>query len=268
MDILTVIGIALGLAAVVGGQVLEGGSIHAIMQGTAAIIVFGGTLGAVLLHYPMPTVLLAVKNTKKVFLNPRIDPRNMISQIMNMSSVARKDGLLALEAMVSGVKDGFLRKGLKLVVDGTEPKLTREILEIEIAYYEEYNNSSARVFESAGGYAPTIGIIGAVLGLIHVMENLAEPEKLGAGIAVAFVATVYGVASANLLWLPVAGKLKLKLREEMIMSEMVMEGMVALSDGENPKMIEEKLTGFLRESQKEKKPWKKKEPRKKKYGKI
>lgn len=264
LDILTIIGIVLGLAAIVGGQVLEGGSIHAIMQGTSAIIVFGGTLGAVLVHYPMSTVRLAFKNAKKVFLNPRIQPRNVISQIMNMSAVARKDGLLALESTLDDINDNFLRKGLQLVVDGTEPRYTREVLEIEIAYYEEYNNSSAKVFESAGAYAPTIGIIGAVLGLIHVMENLAEPEKLGAGIAVAFVATVYGVASANLFWLPVAGKLRLKLREEVIMSEMVMEGMVALSDGENPRMVEEKLTGFLRESDKKKAPRTNRAPRKRK----
>jgi chemotaxis protein MotA len=249
LDILTIIGIALGFAAVVGGQVLEGGSVHAIMQGTAAIIVFGGTIGAVLLNYPMPTVLLAMKNTKKVFFNPSTDPKGLVAQIMKLSTIARRDGLLSLEPMVGNMKNRFLRKGLQLVIDGTEPKLTREVLEIEIAYYEEYNNSSAKVFESAGGYAPTIGIIGAVLGLIHVMENLAEPEKLGAGIAVAFVATVYGVASANLFWLPIAGKLKMRVREEVIASEMVMEGMVALSDGDNPRMVEEKLTGFLRESE-------------------
>ncbi len=248
MDILTIIGIVIGFGAIVGGQVLEGGSIHAILQGTAAIIVFGGTLGAVLVQYPAATVLLAVKNTRKVFLAPRIDPKQVVSDIMNMSAVARKNGLLAIESMIDEVKDNFFKKGLQLVVEGTEPKLTREILEIEMTYLEEYNNTSARVFESAGAYAPTIGIIGAVLGLIHVMENLAEPDKLGAGIAVAFVATVYGVASANLFWLPVAGKLKLKLREEGIMNEMVMEGMVALSEGENPVTVKDKLMGFLRES--------------------
>ena len=167
---------------------------------------------------------------------------------MDMSAIARKNGLIAIESMGADIKNNFFKKGVQLVVEGTEPQLTREILEIEMNYFEEYNNTSARVFESAGAYAPTIGIIGAVLGLIHVMENLAEPDKLGAGIAVAFVATVYGVASANLFWLPVAGKLKLKLREEVIMNEMVLEGMVALSKGENPVMVRDKLTGFLRES--------------------
>ena len=248
MDILTIIGIVIGFGAIIGGQVLEGGSVHAIMQGTAAIIVFGGTLGAVLIQYPASTVLLALKNTRKVFLDPRNDPKRVITEIMEMSAIARKSGLIAVESMVGDTKSSFFRKGLQLVVEGTEPKLTREILEIEMNYFEEYNNTSARVFESAGAYAPTIGIIGAVLGLIHVMENLAEPDKLGAGIAVAFVATVYGVASANLFWLPVAGKLKNKVREEVIMNEMVLEGMVALSEGENPIMVRDKLTGFLRES--------------------
>lgn len=248
MDVLTIIGIVVGFGAVVGGQLLEGGSIYAILQGTAALIVFGGTFGAILVQYPASTVLLAFKNARKVFLAPRVDPKRTITEIMDMSAIARKNGLIAIESMAADIKDNFFRKGLQLVVEGTEPQLTREILEIEMNYFEEYNNTSARVFESAGAYAPTIGIIGAVLGLIHVMENLAEPDKLGAGIAVAFVATVYGVASANLFWLPVAGKLKLKLREEVIMNEMVLEGMVALSEGENPVVVKDKLTGFLRES--------------------
>ena len=248
MDILTIIGILIGFGAIIGGQLMEGGSVYAMLQGTAAIIVFGGTLGAVLVQYPASTVLLAIKNSRKVFLDPRVDPKRVISDIMNMSAVARKNGLIAVESMIDGVKNNFFKKGLRLVVEGTEPKLTREILEIEMTYIEEYNDASARVFESAGAYAPTIGIIGAVLGLIHVMENLAEPDKLGAGIAVAFVATVYGVASANLFWLPVAGKMKHKLREEGIMNEMVLEGMVALSEGENPIMVKDKLMGFLKES--------------------
>jgi len=166
--------------------------------------------------------------------------------------VARKDGLLALETSIKKVQDPFLRKGLQLVVDGTEPKLTREILEIEIEHKEEYNLTSAKVFESAGGYSPTIGILGAVMGLIHVMENLSDPQKLGAGIAVAFVATIYGVGAANLVYLPLAGKMKLRIREEVIMQDMIIEGLIALSEGENPRRVEEKLVGFLRDSQKKK----------------
>lgn len=252
MDILTILGLVLGFGAILGGQVLEGGSMHSIMQFTAAIIVLGGTFGAVLVNYPMSTFLLSLKNARLALFNSGGDPNKTIKLISELAAVARKDGLLALETSIRKVDDPFLRKGLQLVVDGTEPKLTREILEIEISHTEEYNLTSTKVFESAGGYAPTIGILGAVMGLIHVMENLADPQKLGAGIAVAFVATVYGVGTANLIYLPLAGKMKIKIREKVIMQEMMVEGLIALSEGENPRRVEEKLAGFLRESQKKK----------------
>ncbi len=248
MDILTIVGLVLGFSAIIGGQVLEGGTLHSIMQFTAAIIVLGGTIGAVLVNYSMPTFLLALKNVRKTLFNGKDDPKGVIKEIAELAGIARKDGLLALEARIKAINDPFLKKGLQLIVDGTEPKLTREILEIDVAYSEEYNMSSSKVFESAGGYAPTIGILGAVLGLIHVMENLAEPDKLGGGIAVAFVATVYGVGSANLLWLPLAGKMKSKIREEVIVKEMIIEGLISISEGENPRRVEEKLGGFLREA--------------------
>lgn len=250
MDILTIAGLAIGFGAILGGQVLEGGSMHSIMQLTAAIIVVGGTFGAVLVNYPMSSFILALKNARLALFNNAGDPHKTIKLLSDLAAVARKDGLLALESTIRKVDDPFLRKGLQLVVDGTEPKLTREILEIEISHSEEYNLTSAKVFESAGGYAPTIGILGAVMGLIHVMENLADPTKLGAGIAVAFVATVYGVGTANLLYLPLAGKMKLKIREQVILQEMMVEGLISLSEGENPRRVEEKLIGFLRDSQK------------------
>ncbi len=251
MDILTILGIVVGISAILVGQTLEGGSVHSIIQLTAALIVFGGTIGAVLINYPLHTIMLAIKNLKKVFFNPKINPRELIKQIGEFATIARKEGLLALEPKIKEIDDPFFAKGLQLIVDGTEPQTTREILEVDMAYAEEYDLSSAKVFESAGGYAPTIGILGAVLGLIHVMENLAEPEKLGAGIAVAFVATVYGVGSANLFWLPLAGKMKQKIREETIIKEMLIEGLIGLSEGENPKRLEEKLEGFLKASEKE-----------------
>jgi len=250
MDILTIAGLAIGFGAILGGQVLEGGSMHSIMQLTAAIIVVGGTFGAVLVNYPMSSFILALKNARLALFNNAGDPHKTIKLLSDLAAVARKDGLLALESTIRKVDDPFLRKGLQLVVDGTEPKLTREILEIEINHSEEYNLTSAKVFESAGGYAPTIGILGAVMGLIHVMENLADPTKLGAGIAVAFVATVYGVGTANLLYLPLAGKMKLKIREQVILQEMMVEGLISLSEGENPRRVEEKLVGFLHDSQK------------------
>lgn len=245
MDFLTIIGVLLGLGAIIGGMLLEGGTLHSISQLTAAVIVIGGTFGAVFVTYPAKTVIAAIKNGRFVFINSSADPLSIIKEISLFAVIARKDGLLALEGKLKSITHPFFKKGLQLVVDGTEPALTREILEIDMEYSEEYNNSTTKVYESAGGYAPTIGILGAVLGLIHVMENLAEPEKLGAGIAVAFVATIYGIGSANLLWLPVAGKIKMKLREEMILNELITEGLVGLSEGENPRRLEEKLVGFL-----------------------
>lgn len=252
MDILTILGLLLGFGAIIGGMILEGGKLHSITQLTAAIIVLGGTIGAVMVNYPLSDFMSALKNAKLVLFNHKIDSVKTIKLLSELSATARKDGLLALESSIKKIDDPFLKKGLQLVVDGAEPKLTREILEIEIQYGEEYKSTSAKVFESAGGYAPTIGIIGAVLGLIHVMENLADPSKLGAGIAVAFVATVYGVTTANLMWLPMAGKIKSKVREEIIYKEMIIEGLIALSEGENPRRVEEKLEGFLRDSQKKK----------------
>ncbi len=249
MDLLTIIGVLLGIGAIIGGMLLEGGTLHSISQFTAAIIVFGGTFGAVFVTYPSKTVIAAIKNGRFAFTGSSVNPVSIVDEITGFAVLARKDGLLSLESKLKAITNPFYRKGLQLVVDGTEPRITREILEIDLEYREEYNNSSAKVYESAGGYAPTIGILGAVLGLIHVMENLAEPERLGAGIAVAFVATIYGVGSANLFWLPIAGKIKLKLREEMIVNEMIIEGLISLSEGEIPIRLKEKLTGFLKESE-------------------
>ena len=248
MDILTIIGILIAFGGVVGGMIFEGGHVGSIIQLAAAIIVFGGTIGAVLTQTPISTFILAVKNSKLLFVNPDSNPKRVIKQLSDFAAVARKEGLLALESKAKNIRDPFFKKGLHLIVDGTEPAAARDIMEIELSFYDEYNMASAKVYELAGGYAPTVGIIGAVLGLIHVMENLAEPEKLGAGIAVAFVATVYGVGSANLLFLPFAGKIKSKVREEVILRELMIEGLVSLSEGENPRRLEEKLSGFLRDS--------------------
>ena len=252
MDLLTVIGFILAIGAIVGGQLLEGGHVSSIVQLTAAVIVIGGTVGAVMVNYPMAIFLKALANSKMIFFNVHVDSRAMIAQIVQLATLSRKQGLLALEDKLKTLKDPFLKKGLQLVIDGTEAKAIREILEIEVEQFEDENNLSGKVYESLGGFAPTIGILGAVLGLIHVMENLADPSKLGSGIAVAFVATIYGVGSANLLFLPMGGKIKLKTRELVLARQLIIEGLVSLSQAENPKMIEEKLSGYLPESQRAK----------------
>ena len=252
MDLLTVIGIILAIGAIVGGQILEGGHLGSIVQLTAAVIVIGGTVAAVMVNYPMAIFLKALANAKMIFFNVNVDSRAMIAQIVQLATLSRKQGLLALEDKLKTLTDPFLKKGLQLVIDGTEAKAIREILEIEVEQFEDENNLSGKVYESLGGFAPTIGILGAVLGLIHVMENLADPSKLGSGIAVAFVATIYGVGSANLIFLPMGGKIKLKTRELVLARQLIIEGLVSLSQAENPKMIEEKLSGYLPESQRAK----------------
>lgn len=252
MDILTIAGIILSLGAILGGQVLEGGHIGSILQATAFMIVMGGTIGAVMVNYPMAIFMKGMMNTKMVFINVHVDSKAMIGQIVELATLSRKQGLLALESKLKGLTDPFLMKGLQLVIDGTEAKAIREILEIEVEQFEEENNLSGKVWESLGGFAPTIGILGAVLGLIHVMENLSDPSKLGSGIATAFVATIYGVGAANLFFLPIGGKIKLKTKELVLARQLIIEGLVSLAQAENPKMIEEKLSGYLPESQRPK----------------
>jgi len=245
MDLLSIIGIALSLGAILGGNIMEGGHTSSLMQLTAFIIVAGGTIGAVMLQSPMSTFMSAMKMTAWVFMPPKLDPKAAIEKIVNWSNIARKEGLLGLEAMAEGETDTFARKGLQLLVDGSEPESIRKILEVELGTKEHNDTQSAKVFDGLGGYCPTIGIIGAVMGLIHVMNNLADPAALGPGIAVAFVATIYGVGLANLFFLPMANKLKSVIHSQTQFREMVIEGIISIAEGENPRNIETKLHGYL-----------------------
>jgi len=245
MDIISIIGIVLALVAIVGGQILEGGHLGSLIQLTAFVIVIGGTAGAVMLQSSVPTFLRGMRMAKWVFVPPDLNGVPLIQAIGQWSSMARKGGLLALEPAIDDIEDPFTKKGLQMLVDGAEPETLRETLQVEIDAYEEQQRQAAKVWEAAGGYAPTIGILGAVLGLIHVMENLSDPSKLGAGIAVAFVATVYGVGSANLLFLPIANKLKAIVAREITLREMLVEGLISVANGENPRLIERKLQGYL-----------------------
>jgi chemotaxis protein MotA len=213
----------------------------------------GGTIGAVMLNYPMPIFMKALSSVGMVFGNVHVDLKGTINKMVELANISRKQGLLALEGQLKSLQDPLLAKGVQLVVDGTEPQKIREILEVEVEMFEEEYTMAGKVYESLGGYAPTVGILGAVLGLIHVMENLADPSALGGGIAVAFVATIYGVGAANLLFLPMGGKIKMKAKELVVGKLMVIEGLVSVAQGENPRMIEEKLSGFLTEAQRKKK---------------
>ena len=245
MDRISIAGLMLGLASIIAGQIMEGGHLDSLVQPTAFFIVVGGTLGAVLLQSPMSTFITGMKMAKWVFLPPTVDSASLIGQVAQWSSIARKEGLLALEAQIAALKDPFVRKGLQLLVDGAEPDRLREVLEVEISAWEASLKQAAKVWESAGGYSPTIGIIGAVMGLIHVMENLSDPSKLGSGIAVAFVATIYGVGAANLIFLPVAKKLLANVSRLVAEREMLVDGLVGIANGDNPRIIESRLRGYL-----------------------
>lgn len=246
MDILSFIGVAIAFAAILGGNWLEGGHLDTLANGPALIIVVGGTIGAVLLQTPMHLFLRSMRMLGMVFMPPRRVLDETIAKLVEWSRVARKDGLLGLEEAALDEPDLFLRKGMQLLVDGNEPDEIRHALELELDSRERFDLQASKVLEAMGGYSPTIGIIGAVMGLIHVMQNLSDPSKLGSGIATAFVATIYGVGLANLFLLPMSGKLKAYVLQESHYREMVIEGLVAISEGENPRQIETRLQGFLR----------------------
>ncbi|MBU6513554.1 MAG: flagellar motor protein [Betaproteobacteria bacterium] len=245
MDFLSIVGLVVAIGSIVLGQLLEGGHLASILQPTAFLIVIGGTLGAAMLQYPLPVFLRSIRMLPWVVRPPLLDPDGAIRDIVQYSEMARRNGLLALESAIDDIDDPFLRRGLQLLVDGADPAKIRATMEHEIQAVEHHDSQAARVLESAGGYAPTVGILGAVLGLIHVMENLADPSKLGAGIAVAFVATIYGVGSANLFFLPVANKMKNIVHERAKLQELIVDGLVAIAEGENPRMIEGRLQGYF-----------------------
>ncbi len=246
MDVLSLIGLVVGIAAILAGQYFEGGHITALLNGPALFIVVGGTFGAVMVQTPLRSFLRGFRISVWVFFPPRIGLHNSIDKLISWSKIARKDGLLGLENIEDTEQEPFARKGLQLLIDGSEPSAIRDILHVEIDARERHDLQAARVFESMGGYSPTIGIIAAVLGLIQVMGNLTDPDRLGQGIAIAFVATIYGVGLANLVFLPIANKLKSHISNYSHYYEMITEGLVQIAEGENPRNIEVRLNGYLR----------------------
>ncbi len=245
MDILSFLGVILAFVAVLGGNYLEGGHMGSLFNGPAAIIVIGGTIAAILLQTSFKVLKHSMKMLLWVFAPPYTGLDDGINKVVGWSVRARKDGLLGLEAISDKETEPFAKKGLQLLVDGAEPETIRGVLEVDLTTKEQFGFDGAKVFEGMGGYSPTIGIIGAVMGLIHVMSNLADPASLGSGIATAFVATIYGVAFANLFLFPIANKLKSVVRQQSMYREMIIEGLVSISEGENPRAIELKLKGFL-----------------------
>ncbi len=244
LDLATFSGIALAMAGIIGGLIMEKGSIQDVAQGTAAMIVLGGTFGAVLVTTPMAIVLRAVRGLGAVFLERAGDTTATIDGLIQYATKARKQGIVSLEAEATAIEDRFLRKALSLAVDGTDLQELRKMMEIDIALAEHTAESEAKVWEAAGGYAPTIGIIGAVMGLIQVMKHLEDIKEVGHGIAVAFVATVYGVGSANIFFLPAATKLRTRMHEATLRKDMILEGVIGIVEGLNPTLIRLKLDAY------------------------
>lgn len=245
MDIVSIIGIVVGLAAILLGQFMEGGHIGSLMQLTAFMIVVGGTLGAVMLQSSLRVFLDGLNMLKWVFRTPHVSPPETLQMLLEWSQHARRGGLLALEPFIEQQPDLFHRRGLQMLVDGAEPEVLRDTLELDLQAYEQHHIEASKIWMAAGGYSPTIGILGAVMGLIHVMENLSDPSKLGSGIAVAFVATIYGVGAANLLYIPIANKLRYLIGRQVANKEMFIQGIVSIANGENPRIIDAKLQGYL-----------------------
>lgn len=245
MDWGSLAGLLLALTGVVLGQILEGGRIGSLVQPAAFSIVMIGTLGAVLLQSGVPNFIRGMKMARQAFILPKDDSQKLLRDVTMWSATARREGLLSLERFVDKKMDSFTAKGLRLVVDGVEPYKLRETLDIAISGYETQQRLGVKVWEAAGGYAPTVGILGAVLGLIHVMENLSEPSRLGSGIAVAFVATIYGVGFANLVFLPIGNKLKSIVNREVLKREMLADAFSCIATGDNPRLIEERMATYL-----------------------
>ena len=248
MDKGSIGGVILAIAGIFAGLVIEGGKVTQILQPTAALIVFGGTIGAVLLQFPLKTVGAALRSMTHVFLAPRKLNYELMRQLVSYANKARHEGVVSLDADLADIRDPFLKQSLMLAVDGTEPSELRKIMRVTLDCASEREERLAMVFESAGGFSPTIGILGAVLGLIQVMQHLENIQEVGRGIAVAFVATIYGVGIANLFFLPFAGKIRIHLREDQQRREMMLEGVISILEGMNPRMLELKLSGFLKES--------------------
>ncbi len=245
-DYATIGGLVVALTGILGGLVLEGGRIKDVAQVTAAFIVFGGTFGAVMVTTPFSVLLRAARKLGLIFFDRVQEPRQATEEIIRFATKARKHGIVSIEQDADNVPDPFLRKALNLAVDGTDLDTLRQMMELEISMDENRGVAEAKVFESAGGYAPTVGIIGAVLGLIQVMKHLENIDEVGRGIAVAFVATVYGVSSANLFFLPAASKLLSRVHRATQVKELMLEGVVAIIEGLNPKLIRTKLEAYAR----------------------
>lgn len=245
VDKSTIGGIAIALGGIGIGLVMDGGRLSQVLQPTAALIVFGGTIGAVMVQFPLRIVFQAIVQLKDVFLSSEPQPDSLVQNLLRYAYKARREGLLSLDVELAKIQDPFLRESLMLAIDGVNATDLRKMMELQLEYEGETHERIPKVFDAAGGFAPTIGILGAVLGLIQVMQHLQDINEVGKGIAVAFVATIYGVGSANLLFLPCAGKLRIRLRERQVIQEMTLEAVLSILEGVNPRALELQLNTYL-----------------------
>jgi len=245
MDRSTFAGILIALAGIGAGLVIEGGKLAQVLQPSAALIVFCGTLGAVMVQFPLSVVLKAFVQLRNVFFNAEPQPDALIQNLLRYAYKARKEGLLSLDSELNKIQDPFLKDSLMLAIDGASAQDLRKMMELQLDYRGEKDERIPKVFEAAAGFSPTIGILGAVLGLIQVMQHLQDINEVGKGIAIAFVATIYGVGAANLLFLPWAGKLKIRLRERQVIEEMTLEAVLSILEGVNPRALELQLVNYL-----------------------
>lgn len=246
MGATTIFGIIIAVGSLILAFTMDGGAISALIRPTAALIVFGGTIGATTICFSMQELKTVPKLLKIALFQKLPDEVVLIEQIVDMSDKVRREGILYLEKQLDQFEDGFMRKGIQLVVDGTDPELVRMIMETEFYAIQERHNLGSGIFEAAGGYAPTMGIIGTVMGLVQVLGNLESPETLGPAIALAFIATLYGIGSANILWLPIAAKLRNFSKKEDMLRELMLEGILSIQAGYNPVLVRERLTAFLK----------------------
>jgi chemotaxis protein MotA len=245
MDLATIIGFVLAWGAFFGSVIMEGGDLKAFINPSALVLVFGGTFGATMMSFPLSEIMQIPAILKHAFKSGHDSPASIIQKLVTFAERARREGLLALEEEARDITDEFLKKGVQLAVDGTDPELVRVIMQTDIAFLEERHNSGANVFLTMGGFAPTLGVIGTVAGLVHMLANLSDPSSMGPSIASAFIATLMGVSSANLVFLPIGNKLKHTSQHELLMKEIMMEGILAIQAGDNPRVVEEKLKAFL-----------------------
>lgn len=245
MDLATIIGFVLAWGAFFGSVAMEGGDLKAMINPSAMLLVFGGTLGASMMSVPLSAMIGLPGVIKNAFMGHKSDVTAIIRTLVGFAERARREGLLALEDETRGVDDPFLRRGIQLAIDGTDPELVREILQTDIAFLGTRHHAGANLFATMGGFAPTLGVIGTVAGLVHMLSNLSDPGSMGPSIAAAFIATLYGVSSANLLFLPLSNKLKHASSEEVLVKEIMMEGILSIQAGDNPRIVEEKLKAFL-----------------------